>query len=88
MLTFITICGGVGGGDVAISQLFNSNYGRPGGEQRGREGGWGGEWGLLDWLSGSTMSSKEGKHIYGRLLKTPHCASTFVSRGDGGLLMA
>lgn len=39
MLTFITICGG---GDVAISQLFNSNYGRPGGEQRGRDGGKGG----------------------------------------------
>lgn len=83
MLTFITICGG---GNVAISQLFNSNYGRPGGEQRGRGGG-GGGWGLLDWLSGSTMSSKEGKHIYGRLLKTSYCASTFVAQGDGGLLM-
>lgn len=56
----------------------------------GRRGAekWGGGWGLLDWLSGSTMSSKEGKHVYGRLLKTSYCASTFVAQGDGGLLMA
>lgn len=58
------------------------------GSRGAEKGGGRGSGGLLDWLSGSTMSSKEGKHIYGRPLKTPHCASTFVSGGDGGLLMA